>query len=124
MALDNPLTELVVSHSQSVLGYLDLPVTLQTGTHLEFGGQSYLILERKHQYQLRSGRYQLSKVMLSVQTLEQATDGHLVDGRWMIGDITCRYNARSELLRCAVNPGGPCDRCVHYRQFTESPIPR
>jgi Family of unknown function (DUF6464) len=33
----------------------------------------------------------------------------------LIGDLTCAYNARSELLRCAVNPAGPCDRCGHYR---------
>ncbi|MEE2695787.1 MAG: DUF6464 family protein, partial [Cyanobacteriota bacterium] len=27
---------------------------------------------------------------------------------------SCRFNARSPLLRCAVLPEGPCDRCSHY----------
>ncbi|WP_256377741.1 DUF6464 family protein [Pleurocapsa sp. PCC 7327] len=31
-----------------------------------------------------------------------------------IGDVTCRYNACSPLLRCAVKPNGPC-RCEHYQ---------
>ncbi|MEO0706750.1 MAG: DUF6464 family protein, partial [Cyanobacteria bacterium J06649_5] len=29
-------------------------------------------------------------------------------------DITCTYNARSELVRCAINPSGPCSDCSHY----------
>jgi hypothetical protein len=116
MASNDPLTEIILSPSHTTLGYLDLPLTQQTGTHLEFDGQPYLILERKHQYQLRSGSYQLSKIRLSVQKLEHPSDTHLVEGRWLIGDTTCRYNARSELLRCTVNPSGPCDRCHHYQK--------
>ncbi len=27
---------------------------------------------------------------------------------------TCRYNARSAFLLCAVNPSGPCVSCSHY----------
>lgn len=27
---------------------------------------------------------------------------------------TCRYNAHSAFLRCAVNPTGPCELCQHY----------
>ena len=33
-----------------------------------------------------------------------------------IGDITCRYNAQSLYLRCAINPLGSCDDCSHYEQ--------
>jgi hypothetical protein len=33
---------------------------------------------------------------------------------YLIGDITCRFNARSAYIRCAVNPSGPCDNCCHY----------
>jgi Family of unknown function (DUF6464) len=116
MALNDPRTELILSHSHSTLGYLDLPVTLQAGAHLEFEGQPYLILERKHQYQLKVGRYHLSKIALYVQKLEGSADGSLVDGRWMLGDVTCVYNAHSELLRCAINPMGSCDRCIHYQR--------
>lgn len=33
---------------------------------------------------------------------------------YLIGDISCRFNARSGYLRCAVNPQGPCQGCRHY----------
>ncbi len=33
---------------------------------------------------------------------------------YFIGEISCRYNARSPYVRCAVNPCGPCDQCSHY----------
>ncbi|MEQ8994983.1 MAG: DUF6464 family protein [Coleofasciculus sp. B1-GNL1-01] len=34
---------------------------------------------------------------------------------YLIGDITCRFNARSAYIRCAVNPSGPCDNCCDYQ---------
>ncbi|HIK55199.1 MAG TPA: hypothetical protein IGS37_08560 [Synechococcales cyanobacterium M55_K2018_004] len=33
---------------------------------------------------------------------------------FIIGDLTCRYNARSSYVRCAVNPLGPCSGCTQY----------
>lgn len=27
---------------------------------------------------------------------------------------TCKYNAESAFLLCAVNPSGPCAQCHHY----------
>ncbi|MEH2084672.1 MAG: DUF6464 family protein [Nostoc sp.] len=33
---------------------------------------------------------------------------------YLIGDISCKYNARSGYMRCAVNPEGPCNGCRHY----------
>ena len=38
-----------------------------------------------------------------------------------IGDPTCRYNALSPQLRCAVNPYGPCKGCPHYEPREEGP---
>jgi hypothetical protein len=35
-----------------------------------------------------------------------------------IGDITCEYNARSNYIRCAVNPSGPCLDCRYYQART------
>jgi len=35
--------------------------------------------------------------------------------RMLIGDPSCQYNALSRVLRCAVNPDGPCDHCPHYQ---------
>lgn len=45
----------------------------------------------------------------------QTPDHRYVEGiGYLFGDITCRYNARSPYLRCAVNPAGPCNTCPHY----------
>ncbi len=35
---------------------------------------------------------------------------------YLIGDISCKFNARSGYMRCAVNPIGPCGGCRHYEQ--------
>ncbi|WP_442945018.1 DUF6464 family protein [Nostoc sp.] len=34
-----------------------------------------------------------------------------------IGDRNCKYNARSQYLRCATNPSGPCDGCTFFELF-------
>jgi hypothetical protein len=105
----------ILSHSRSTLGHFYLNWNPQPGAYLEIKGQTYLVLERRHRYQLRSGRYQLHQIALYVQQFDAPAESSLWEGRWVIGDITCAYNARSELLRCAINPSGPCDRCVDYR---------
>ncbi|MBH8573174.1 hypothetical protein I8752_09120 [Nostocaceae cyanobacterium CENA369] len=33
---------------------------------------------------------------------------------YLIGDISCKFNAQSGYIRCAVNPSGPCQGCRHY----------
>ena len=33
---------------------------------------------------------------------------------YLIGDINCKFNARTGYMRCAVNPSGPCQGCRHY----------
>jgi hypothetical protein len=33
---------------------------------------------------------------------------------FLIGDISCQYNARSAYIRCAINPTGPCKECRYY----------
>jgi Family of unknown function (DUF6464) len=48
--------------------------------------------------------------------LNRDPDEHYVDGMgFVIGDITCELNAHSPLLRCAVNPQGPCAGCRDYQ---------
>ncbi|WP_445241862.1 DUF6464 family protein [Microcoleus vaginatus] len=32
--------------------------------------------------------------------------------------MTCEYNARSNYIRCAVNPSGPCQDCRYYQART------
>jgi hypothetical protein len=42
-------------------------------------------------------------------------DRHYVRGvGYVIGFPSCRYNARSDKLRCAVNPIGPCAECSSF----------
>ncbi len=85
------------------------------GRWLEHGGRSFLVLQRRHRYRLRNGRYELASVALQVKAQRQPVDARWWNGRWVIGDPACRYNARSPLLRCAVLPDGPCERCAHFQ---------
>lgn len=39
---------------------------------------------------------------------------------YLVGDITCEFNARSGYIRCAVNPSGPCDGCRFYEERKET----
>ncbi|PZV11980.1 MAG: hypothetical protein DCF22_13295 [Leptolyngbya sp.] len=122
MELNSPLTDIILSQSCSTLCRLQLDWTPEPGTHLEIAGQTYLVLERRHRYMLKSGRYQLHQIALYVQTASIPTERSLIEGRWVIGDSTCLYNARSEILRCAINPNGPCDRCTHYQPLKKPPF--
>ncbi|MGD1808336.1 DUF6464 family protein [Dapis sp. BLCC M126] len=36
---------------------------------------------------------------------------------YIVGDITCKFNARSSQVRCAVNPLGPCKDCRDYQSI-------
>jgi hypothetical protein len=48
-------------------------------------------------------------------SLQPIPDLRYVEGiGLLIGDFTCRYNARSRYLRCAINPSGPCEGCRQY----------
>jgi len=40
--------------------------------------------------------------------------------KYFIGDTTCVNNAHSPYIRCAINPDGPCDQCVHYEKHQDS----
>jgi hypothetical protein len=108
-------TEIILTHPRRSLGNVQLDWSPQPGAYFDLEGQTYAVLERRHRYQLKSGRYRLHKVALYVQTAKRPIERTLVDGRWFLGDVSCEYNARSELVRCAVNPDGPCDGCRHYR---------
>ncbi len=33
-----------------------------------------------------------------------------------IGDVSCEYNAKSQYLRCTINPCGPCEGCQYYEK--------
>jgi len=43
------------------------------------------------------------------------SDRYYLEGvGYLVGDVSCRFNARSGYLRCAVNPNGPCEGCRYY----------
>ena len=43
------------------------------------------------------------------------SDRYYLEGvGYLVGDISCQFNARSGYIRCAVNPQGPCQGCRHY----------
>ncbi len=115
--MEQPLlpTEIILSHPQQTIGNVQLDWHPQPGAYLDLEGKTYAVLERHHRYQYKSGKYQLEKIALYVQSAQRPAERSLVDGCWMIGDATCLYNARSELVRCAVNPSGPCAGCRSYQ---------
>ena len=107
-------TDIVLSDSKELLGHLAMDRSLYPGTYVDIEGQTYQILVRRHQYQLKLGRYHLHKAVVHVKATHMPDERTLLNGHWVIGDITCQYNARSELVRCAINPMGPCKDCRHY----------
>ncbi|MFE4106710.1 DUF6464 family protein [Almyronema epifaneia] len=116
-------TELILNHSQQSLGNVYLDWMPQPGAHIDFDGQTYAVMERRHRYCLKANRYHLSKIHLYVQSTKSPEETSLVGDRWVIGDISCRYNAASELLRCAVNPDGPCQGCGDYEAASPNRSP-
>jgi len=53
-------------------------------------------------------------IALRLKALPPA-DMTCIDGfGYVIGKVSCKYNARSPYMRCAVNPSGPCQDCRHY----------
>ncbi len=107
-------TEVILTQTRQSLGNVKLDWMPQPGNYLDLEGKTYAVLERRHRYQLRGGRYNLHKIAIYVQSAQRPSESTLVNGRWVVGDATCKYNARSEIIRCAVNPEGPCNSCHHY----------
>jgi Family of unknown function (DUF6464) len=65
------------------------------------------------------------RTLTSVRTLPVTTeipsDRYYLEGvGYLVGDISCRYNARCGHLRCAVNPTGPCQSCHYYESLPSS----
>jgi Family of unknown function (DUF6464) len=107
-------TEVILSHPQRSLGKLQLDWAPQPGAYVDVAGQTYAVLERRHRYALKCGRYHLANIALYVQTAQRPEERSLIGDCWVVGDASCRLNARSALLRCAVNPDGPCAGCRFY----------
>lgn len=87
----------------------------QPGLWMQWGAQAYLVLQRRHRYRLRKGKYELSSIALEVKQQVQPADAQWWNQQWVIGNPNCHFNARSPLLRCAVLPEGPCSTCSHFK---------
>jgi hypothetical protein len=117
--------EIILSRSLQRLGQLHLNWDPQPGSYVEFEEQVYLVLERRHRYHLQFSHYCLHHIALYVQPLETPLERSQLNNRWVIGDASCRFNAGSEVLRCAVNPCGPCQHCIYYQpQSTNNKLPK
>lgn len=113
-------TEVILTHPRQTLGKIQLDWSPQPGSYLNWQGQTYTVLERRHRYFLKSGRYRLHEMVLYVQLATPPSEQSLVKGRWVVGDSSCRFNALSELIRCAVHPEGPCYGCRYYEKRSSS----
>lgn len=114
MEPDSIPTEVILTSPRQSLGNIRLDWTPQPGNYIDFKGKTYAVLERRHRYQLKEGRYHLHKIAIYVQSAKIPEEKTLIDGRWVIGNASCSYNALSEIVRCAVNPEGPCEGCKYY----------
>ncbi len=109
-------THFYLSHPRTALGSAILDWMPQPGACIEHDGKTYTVLERRHHYTLKLGRYHLNRIALCVKPSTRPTERSLVGDRWVIGEASCHFNARSELIRCAVNPQGPCAGCRYFER--------
>jgi hypothetical protein len=71
---------------------------------------------RRHIAAMDAASYRRSYKRIHRDPEEQYVEGV----GYIIGDITCIYNARSPYIRCAVNPGGLCQDCRYYESKDNS----
>ncbi|AFY35026.1 DUF6464 family protein [Calothrix sp. PCC 7507] len=72
---------------------------------------------------IRQATVNLSGMRVRQDIRQIESDRYYLEGvGYLVGDISCKFNARSGYIRCAVNPDGPCQGCRHYesREFTMS----
>jgi Family of unknown function (DUF6464) len=63
-----------------------------------------------------SGMDYSSNPRLYKRTIRDPEEQYIEGVGYVIGDLSCTYNARSPYIRCAVNPDGLCQDCRHYQQ--------
>ncbi|TAE58852.1 MAG: hypothetical protein EAZ76_07500 [Nostocales cyanobacterium] len=72
---------------------------------------------RKKQERIRNRNRQIAQNYTPITEYIRPIEGdryYLEGVGYLIGDISCKFNARSGYMRCAVNPSGPCENCRHY----------
>lgn len=77
---------------------------------------SIWVMQRaKERTQARLRTASQTSVVRVLETNQLPTDRYYLEGvGYLIGDISCQFNARSAYIRCAVNPSGPCEACRYY----------
>lgn len=59
-------------------------------------------------FQVLEGRFEVTREAIALPRINAIN---------AIGDTTCQYNAGSRMIRCAVNPCGPCEGCKDYEKI-------
>lgn len=73
--------------------------------------------QKRMQAELRRAMMMPTRVRVRRSPISLPPDSYYLEGvGYLMGDISCRFNARSRYIRCAVNPEGPCQGCRHYEQ--------
>lgn len=78
-----------------------------------------------HKFKART-RERLISIRLAVNytgipTISNQPEQQYIEGvGYIIGDLSCKFNARSPLIRCAVNPLGLCKDCSDYQSIDTS----
>jgi hypothetical protein len=76
----------------------------------------WVIQRSKKRAQARLREAMQAPLVRVMPTNQLPPDRYYLEGvGYLIGDITCQFNARSAYIRCAVNPSGPCEECHHYQ---------
>ncbi|NES85027.1 MAG: hypothetical protein F6K10_28440 [Moorea sp. SIO2B7] len=77
-----------------------------------------IIRKAKQRWQARLRRIRSIRSWQQVEasSLSENNDSNLDIYSNFIGDSSCRFNAHSAYIRCAVNPDGPCENCIHYEK--------
>lgn len=79
-----------------------------------------MLRKARSRIQKRSNRmtYPTTIQLAKNHRCQDAMDYRYVEGiGYMVGDLTCQYNARSAYIRCAINPTGPCQGCNYYESI-------
>ncbi len=64
---------------------------------------------------MRQASMNLVGVRVQQNIRPQEGDRYYLEGiGYLVGDISCKFNARSGYMRCAVNPTDTCQECRHY----------
>jgi len=107
--------QVISSLSGEPLETLSMAEIPHPGQYLYLGDTPFTVLEKRHSYHLRNGRYQLHAIRIVVRP------GIPSQG---LGNVSCLYHAQSPLLRCALHPLGPCENCPDYRpKHPDQPTP-